>query len=323
MVCHLGERTPPKNISVRVSVLGLVIAAISLIPSFHMNAPPHRMSDLFEPAVDALIAGDVDAITRLIDNQPTLVTARSTRPHGATLLHYVSANGVEDERQRTPANIIALATLLLDAGADVNATANVYGGGATTLALTVTSAHPRAAGVQLGLAALLLERDATIDRDIVSNCLANGCPEAAAFMAEHMLARGDTLRLDEAAGIGRIDIVASLLPHIDSDDAVLGEAMQQATWYDQRAVLTLLLEHGVPVDVRAPRGGATALHVAAYLGNVALVELLLQHGANPLAVDAIWKTTPLVWAQHAHQVEHRGPAEAYQAVMRRLVHSAA
>jgi hypothetical protein len=63
--------------------------------------------------------------------------------------------------------------------------------------------------------------------------------------------------------------------------------------------------------------------VAAYLGNVALVELLLQHGASPHAVDATWKTTPLVWAQHAHQVEHRGPAEAYQAVMRRLVHSAA
>lgn len=280
------------------------------------------MHDVFERAVDALIAGDLEPVTALLRTHPALVTARSARPHGAMLLHYVSANGVEDERQQTPANIVAIATQLLDAGADVNATCEAYGGGATTLGLTVTSAHPRAAGVQIALATLLLAHGATIDRDIVYGCLANGCPEAATFMADVILARGGVLRLDEAAGTGRVELVAAMLPQARADLALVGEALQQATWYGHTDVITCLLANGVPVDTPAPRGGATAMHLAAYLGNVALVDMLLAHGASRDALDTTWNTTPLVWAQHAHDVEHRGPAEAYQQVIRRLTRSA-
>ena len=69
------------------------------------------------------------ALKRILRDNPTLIRARSSREHGATLLHYVSANGVEGYRQRTPKNIVAIARLLLDAGAEVDATADVYGGG--------------------------------------------------------------------------------------------------------------------------------------------------------------------------------------------------
>lgn len=53
----------------------------------------------FESAVDAIVNGD--ALKKLISEQPELVRARSTREHRSTLLHYVSANGVEDFRQKT------------------------------------------------------------------------------------------------------------------------------------------------------------------------------------------------------------------------------
>jgi hypothetical protein len=54
----------------------------------------------------------------------------------------VSANGVEGYRQKTPKNIVEIAKVLLNAGADVNAEAEVYGGGATTLGLVATSVYP-------------------------------------------------------------------------------------------------------------------------------------------------------------------------------------
>jgi hypothetical protein len=117
----------------------------------------------FEAAVDAIVAGDLPMLEKLLTDHPYLVTARSTREHGATLLHYVSANGVENYRQKTPPNIVPITALLLRAGADVNAESNAYGGRCNTLGLTATSYHPQAAGVQLELLALFLEHGSAID----------------------------------------------------------------------------------------------------------------------------------------------------------------
>jgi hypothetical protein len=103
----------------------------------------------FEQAADAIVQGDLATLDRLLRATPSLARARSNREHRSTLLHYASANGVESYRQRTPANIEAITTRLLDAGAAIDAEADVYGGGATTLALVVTSSHPRAAGVRM------------------------------------------------------------------------------------------------------------------------------------------------------------------------------
>jgi hypothetical protein len=101
----------------------------------HIESLAQRGSSVarFERAADAIVAGDEAALKRLLKEDPELVRARSTREHGATLLHYVSANGVEGYRQKTPKNIVRIAEILLPAGADVDAEAEVYGGGATTL----------------------------------------------------------------------------------------------------------------------------------------------------------------------------------------------
>ena len=56
----------------------------------------------FEMAADAIVNGDAGKLKRLLRENPMLVRARSTRAHGATLLHYTSANGVEGYRQKTP-----------------------------------------------------------------------------------------------------------------------------------------------------------------------------------------------------------------------------
>jgi len=75
----------------------------------------------FEVAADAVVGGDVARLRSLLHEHPSLARERSQRAHAATLLHFVSANGVEDERQVTPVNVVELAALLLDAGAEVDA----------------------------------------------------------------------------------------------------------------------------------------------------------------------------------------------------------
>ena len=269
----------------------------------------------FEHAAEAIIRGDLTTLERLLAKHPGLVRERSSRDHRSTLLHYTSANGVESYRQRTPPNVVAIARALLDAGAEIDAEADVYGRGATTLALAVTSSHPRAAGLQIPLADVLLDRGARIDPDIVQYCLVNGCPEAAA----HMAGRGAPLTLEGAAGVGRLDVVAEHFAagrSVSRDDAA--DALIMAAWYDQRAVVALLLDNGVDVAARRRRDGQTALHVACYAGYPGLVELLLERGAPVNVSDPVHGTPPLVGALHAWLAERRSNADDYKAVLRLL-----
>jgi hypothetical protein len=116
----------------------------------------------FESAVDSVVAGDAALLRQRLQLHPELAPARSPRTHHSTLLHYVGANGVEGWRQRTPANAVAIAELLLAAGATVDALADMYGG-STTLGLVATSIHPLRAGVQRELMETLLNHGAAID----------------------------------------------------------------------------------------------------------------------------------------------------------------
>jgi hypothetical protein len=80
-----------------------------------------------------------------------------------TLLHYVGSNGVETYRQKVPLNLAEITRLLVDAGAHVNATANMYGGGSTALGLLVTSDHPAKAGVAAEVRRVLMDAGAKED----------------------------------------------------------------------------------------------------------------------------------------------------------------
>src|SRR5207249_60853 len=143
----------------------------------------------FEGAVDAIVGGDIATLERLLRANPSLVRARSTRKHHSTLLHYVGSNGVEGFRERTPKNIVKVAEVLLDAGADINAMADMYGG-SDTLGLAATSIHPVTTGVQNELMACLLARGASLGGEkgaaawskLINACHANGRPGAAEFL---------------------------------------------------------------------------------------------------------------------------------------------
>ncbi|MEX2303857.1 MAG: ankyrin repeat domain-containing protein [Bryobacterales bacterium] len=263
----------------------------------------------FERAADAIVNGDLASLEKLLRENPELARARSTREHASTLLHYVSANGIEDFRQKTPANIVAIARLLLDARADVNAESDAYGGRSTTFGLTATSVHPEKAGLQLPLLELLISRGAVIDgpdgASAVVGCLRNGRGDAAEFLARH----GARLDLEGAAGVGRLDVVqrfinedGSLTP--PATPKQMKDGFAWACQFGRTAVVDFLLRHGTGIDAKLPHHGQTGLHWAAYGGHADTVRLLLERGAPVGARDESFDGTALEWAVYAWGNSH-------------------
>ena len=252
----------------------------------------------FEDAADAIIAGDVPKLRELLSAHPELIHERSTRGHHAPLLHFISANGVEGYRQITPPNIVEVAKVLLDAGAEVDAESEAYGGGSKALGLVATSAHPRRAGVQIPLIDLLLEHGAAMDGEDVRSALANGCPEAAKALVERG-ARVDSVV--EAAAVCPLDVVKRMAAGATRKD--LEKALAKAAAYGSYDVLEYLL--GLGVDVAAPSGMAP-LHQAAARANLEMVKLLIERGA-PLEMKNYYGGTVLdstLWFAY-----HVSPAE--------------
>ena len=280
-----------------------------------VNSPESK----FELAADAIVNGDLATLERLLRETRGLVRARSARDHRSTLLHYVSANGVEDFRQRTPKNIVEIAKLLVDAGADVNALSDAYGGRSTTLGLTATSWHPEKAGVQLSLMELLIDRGATIDGphggSAVNACLHNGRGDAARFLA----GRGARLDLEGAAGVGRLDIVKSFFRDDGSlKSAATPEQMKDAfAWaceFGRTDVVDFLLQKGMDAGTSLRHNGQTGLHWAAFGGHAATVKLLLERGAPVNAKDDSFGGTALEWALYAWGKKAEEEAGHYEVV---------
>jgi ankyrin repeat protein len=290
----------------------------------HLKSLQDRTSTVaaFEAGASAVVSGDTETLRRLLLAHPRLVNARSTREHGATLLHYVSANGVEGYRQLSPKNSRRITEMLIAAGADVNATTEVYQGKCTALGLVATSSPPSAAGVQREVIDVLLKHGARMDLRgsvghdalLVQGCLANGQPEAAEYLAN----RGAPLDLESAAGLGRLDEVERLLPHAPRQ--AVAAAFSLACAYGRAPVIDSFVAHGgISVDTELTGHGAghTGLHVAAFHGRLEAVRVLLKHGADIRAIDKTWNTPPLQWALTGWQVSgHRGQ---YYEVVAQLV----
>ncbi len=269
----------------------------------------------FEAAVEAVVAGNAGELRALLAADSDLVHTRSIRVthfdppvHRAQLLHYVAANGVEGYRQRTPANAVEIATILLDAGADANALASLYGGECTTLSLLVSSSHPAQAGLQIPLTKVLLDSGAKVHAhgsgkwvSPVLTALLFGYREAAEYLVE----RGAQVdSMETAAGLGRLGETARLLAC--SDAVSRHKALALAAQLGHLEVARLLLDAGEDPNRFNPDGyhaHATPLHQAALAGNTEMVRLLVGRGARIDIADSIYRSTPLGWAEWAGKTE--------------------
>jgi ankyrin repeat protein len=274
--------------------------------------------DPFEKAADAVVTGDLDTLESLIRQHPDLIRARSRRVHRATLLHYVAANGVEDFRQKTPKNAVAVARFLLEAGAEVDAAASTYGDDhwQTTMNLLVSSAHPAGAGLQPALVDVLVDFGAAVDglrndESPMMTALDFGYIDSAETLAK----RG--ARVDNvvgAAALGRLDLVKRFV--IDRTTLAPGVPFVAPHWrnlpndakthiqlafvwackFARCAVADFFLDLGV--DPASQDGyQMTALHWAAPNGCAEVVRRLLALGA-PLEHENAWQGTVLGATAH-------------------------
>ncbi len=239
-------------------------------------------ADLFEAAADAVISGDESALTALLMAHPDLIHARSQRPHHATLLHYIAANGVEDERQQTPPNALVIARILLDAGADPNTTAFAYGAECAPLGLLVSSVHPHKAGLQGALAEVLLDHGAEMRGERNASAAVTALAFGYADTAEVLVRRGAGINLQVAAGLGRCDDFDRLLSGATAQ--ARHEALALAAIHGRTDILQRLIDADEDLSRFNPpgfHGHSTPLQQAIWNGCEDAARLLMKHGARP------------------------------------------
>ncbi len=257
----------------------------------------------FEAATDAIVAGDATTLARLLAEDPQLARARSAYGHRQTLLHHVSANGIEWARQwQTPANAVELARMLLAAGAEPDVAASSYSGNDTALTLLVTSCHPAEARVQGALVEALVAGGAAVDgpnndSDPLWQALTWGYQDAVDALVRRgartdnlvlAAASGDVTRLREQLAAPRAPVRIGATDKVIAADQLVEHALIYAASLDRRDVVTALLALDPDLSVREPLWGATALGAASHEhasagrphGNPAIVALLDAHSRD-------------------------------------------
>jgi len=269
--------------------------------SGRLQLPHHeRIEDTaFRQAVDLLDAGDVSSLRVHLKSHPKLVGQHMVFEGGnyfrnPTLLEFVAENPVR--HGVLPANIVQVAQVILDAGAD-------YSARNETLMLVATGRVPRECGVQLSLIDLLCDSGAD------PNTAVHAAVRHSEFDAlAALLRRGARVDLPVAAALGRIDDFNKLLPTASSADRHLALAM--ASQLGRLEIVRKLLDMGDDPNRYNPVGGgshSTPLHLAVLEGHEELVRLLVERGARLDSKDLLWQGTPADWAGH----EGRTEIEAY------------
>jgi Ankyrin repeats (many copies)/Ankyrin repeat len=253
----------------------------------------------FAEAVAAIDAGDIETLRRLLAAQPELIRERTNleEPYhyfsGATLLHHVAGN--PDRETGYPANIVDVARLLLESGADVHAR-TFHPNGGTTMALVITSRQASDANASGPLIDLLLAHGAELDLGDLTPPLANHAPRA----AEKMLDLGAPMTLNAAAALGRIDLVREVAAGASRD--AIGLALLFAYVNRKPDVVEYLLGLDGNWNMTGVNIG-TALHRAASAGDLPMVQRLVARGADVNDRNNPFHGRPLDWAEHAGQHE--------------------
>ncbi|MBV8436242.1 MAG: ankyrin repeat domain-containing protein [Silvibacterium sp.] len=259
-------------------------------------AHPHhqRIEDpLFRHAVDLIDSGDTSGLSLLLKKNPSLIRQRvlfegENYFRNPTLLEFIAENPVR--RGVLPANVVEVATIILNAGPEQSARDSA-------LQLVGTGRVPRECKVQIPL--------------IETLCIYGADPNAALqpailhgeLDAAHALIRlGATPDLPVLAALGRTDEFLALLPASSASQRHL--AMALAAQYGNADALRALLDRGEDPNRYNPPGAhshSTPLHQAALAGRLSVVQLLVERGANLDIKDLLWEAIPADWAHHANK----------------------
>jgi peptide-methionine (S)-S-oxide reductase len=246
----------------------------------------------FRAAVDAIHAGDLPTLTRLLDRHPELPQMRAVEPdcypqdyfRDPKLFWFIANNPTL--MRRMPKNIVAIGAAMISRG--VEQVDLDY-----TLELVMSNGLSRAQSRQPELVALLIEAGAVATPDAVLVALAHWCVAPIRTLLEH----GHPLTAPIAAALGRDRELDALLA--DAPPEVRQDALALAVINRQVEAARLCLDAGADVNAfLAVHKHSTPLHQAVVNDDVAMLRLLVAHGASLEARDKLWDGTPLGWAVH-------------------------
>jgi peptide-methionine (S)-S-oxide reductase len=281
----------------------------------------HTLDSLFREAVSAIDSGDVNRLKRLLEDHPSLVRDRLDSP-GAWLREQVGSaveSGGFFERPyllwfiaedpvrngKLPGNIAQVADVIIQAakreGVETLKEQLNY-----ALELVSWSWIARECSVQNGLIDVLV--DAGASPDTTHNALVNGNLTA----AEHLVKRGAKLTLATALCLGRWEDAAQLAR--TANDKEKQVALVLSALNGKADALAALIEYGVDLNGYSTDiyTHATALHQAVASGSLEAVKVLVEAGANLETKDKVYHGTPLGWAEHFCQSEHKNEARLQQ-----------
>ena len=274
-----------------------------------LDLPHHeRIEDpVFRRSVDLIDAGDAAGLRAYLKQHPKLVHQRLTFEgwnyfYNPSLLEFIAGNPVR--HATLPKNIVEVAKVILDAGADQSALNE-------TLMLVATGSVPRQCRLQIPLIDLLCDHGADPNSAIHAAVL-HGEMEA----VQALIRRGAAIDLPVAAALGRIEDFRRLLSgqgraapsglptaNVPTEDERHDRhlALALASQFGQVEIVRLLLGAGEDPNRYNPIGGhshSTPLHQAAAAGNEEMVRLLVERGARLDMKDILWHGTPAGWADH-------------------------
>lgn len=277
------------------------------------------MDPKFHPAIAAIKSGDLEGLRLLLSQDPGLAAARSSTSH-PTLLQCLALDAVNVPNQ------VEMAKLMIDAGAEING----------PLVASASISNVRVAALLLDRGAAI---NGAGSWSPLEEALYWGNQETIDLLLKRG-ASVHNLRL--ASGLGRIDLIesffrsdGSLKPEAGRIEWPFGELEKSnlncqikeelqtkvAQWSDDRqsiinnafvyacmnnhiAAAKVLLQKGAEIDAIPPGFdySGTALHNAAVRGHRAMVEFLVEQGANVNVKDTKVHSTPAGWAEYGgHQ----------------------
>src|SRR6266404_946912 len=280
------------------------------------------MDAKFHPAIHAIKSGDIQLLKSLVTTDPTLATSRSSKSH-PTLLQCLTLAA------RDVSNEVEMARVLIDAGAEINGPLGACASGNNVeVAAALLDAGAEING--MGSWSPLEEALYWSSNDVRDLLLKRG-------------ASVHNLRI--AAALGRTDLIESFFnsdgslkpeagkiawPFGDPQDSNLPSRIKEelqtkiAGWsHDARNVINnefiyacmhnqidaakLLLEKGAEINAIPPGFdfAGTGLHYGALNGHRAMVEFLIEHGADANAKDQKVNNSPAGWAEHGGHGELR------------------
>lgn len=147
--------------------------------------------------------------------------------------------------------------------------------------------------IALGASIDTKDRWGTTPIQALSALGASGAP-----LVRQLIAHGVAASPLEYARLGDVDAIAAD-PSAARDDAILMAAVDRG----HHALASWLLEHGANPNARAKaQSRQTALHSAAWNGDLRMVQMLIGAGADRLLIDEEHRTTPQHWAEVSSEI---------------------